>query len=138
MFQTVLSILARVFLSLIFLLSGVNKIFHWQEVEGGFVTTLVDWQTRMGGGEILELAIGFAPLLLILATLLEVLGAFMILFNYRVKLGAFFLILFLVPATLIFHPFWHFEGLNMEMELQMFFKNLAILGGLLFVSLKGT
>ncbi|MCS7271144.1 MAG: DoxX family protein, partial [Gemmataceae bacterium] len=43
------------------------------------------------------------------------------------------LIVFLIPATVIFHNFWAFEGQEQQMQMIMFLKNLAILGGLLLV-----
>jgi putative oxidoreductase len=43
------------------------------------------------------------------------------------------LFLFLVPATVIAHNFWTYHGAELQAQLVNFSKNLAILGGLLFV-----
>ncbi len=56
-----------------------------------------------------------------------------LLLGFKARVGAVLLIIFLIPATLIFHNFWAFEGMERQMQMIMFMKNLAILGGLLLV-----
>jgi uncharacterized membrane protein YphA (DoxX/SURF4 family) len=42
---------------------------------------------------------------------------------------------FMVPATLVAHPFWLYSGTPLlQPQLVNFCKNLAIVGGLLFVA----
>jgi putative oxidoreductase len=53
-------------------------------------------------------------------------------------MGALALICFLIPASLIFHNFWAFTGAEQRMQMINFLKNLAIMGGLLLVVLRGT
>lgn len=50
------------------------------------------------------------------------------LLGIKPRWGATMLIVFLIPATLIFHT-----NLNTEIEQAMFLKNLAMLGGLLML-----
>ena len=55
--------------------------------------------------------------------------------GFRQRLAALALAAFMVPATLIAHPFWLYLG-TPESQIQVinFCKNLAIIGGLLFIA----
>ncbi len=133
--------LARIFLSLVFLCSGAMKLFNWQDTERNLLTALCDWQGYAGYflpmQECVASLVPWSALLLLLAVLLELSGGLMILFGYKEKIGAALLIILLIPATLIFHPFWFLEGNMRDIQSTMFFKNLAILGGLILVILHG-
>ena len=59
---------------------------------------------------------------------LEILGRFSVLLGIKARWGAAMPIIFLVPATLIFHT-----NFSTELEQAMFLKNLAMLGGLLML-----
>lgn len=52
--------------------------------------------------------------------------------------AALALAVFLVPATLVFHAFWSAPPAEREIQLAMFAKNLAILGGLLLIAVNGS
>lgn len=53
--------------------------------------------------------------------------------GYKTRLAALVLISFLIPTTLISHDFWHTEGVEKNLQIALFFKNVAIAGGLLYV-----
>ncbi len=53
------------------------------------------------------------------------LGSVSLILGYKAKIGALLIILFLVPATLAFHP--------IATDLSGFLKNLALIGGLMMV-----
>ena len=42
-------------------------------------------------------------------------------------------LLFMIPTTLLFHNFWAFEGAQQTAQRIHFMKNLAIMGGILYV-----
>jgi putative oxidoreductase len=63
---------------------------------------------------------------------MEVGGGLSVLVGYKTKLGAWALFLFLIPTTLIFH-----HNVGDKMQMIMFLKNLAIMGGLLQLALHG-
>jgi putative oxidoreductase len=67
---------------------------------------------------------------LAMAILFESLGGLSVLLGYKVRVGALALIVFLIPATLIFHNFWDYQGMEMQMQMTNFLKNAAIMGGL--------
>jgi len=133
--------LARFFISLVFLTDVVSKIFHWSAAEADWRAAIYDWQSYVwfsdGIGNFFGLLAQWVPLLLIGATLFELLGALLILLGVKEKLGAGLLILVLLSTTLLFYPFWFSEGADREMQVAIFLKNLAIIGGLFLVLLNG-
>lgn len=133
-------LIARFFISLVFLSGAVNTILHWQETEGSLLNILGDWQANLGFFESLQdffsFATGYVPVLLIVATLLQLFGSLSILVGVKEKLGASMLILFLIPVTIIMHQFWFVEGVMREVQMIHFLKNLAILGGLIMILLQ--
>jgi putative oxidoreductase len=79
-----------------------------------------------------------ASLAVPLSGLLSLAGGLSVLLGYRAKVGAWLLVLFLVPVTLAMHPFWAVHDPMMaQMQQAMFMKNLSMLGGALFISQVG-
>jgi putative oxidoreductase len=110
-----LPLIARTFLSLIFLYAGIKHILD-------FAST----QAMMS-----KLGIPAAGLLLVGTIVFQLLGGLSLVLGYKAKWGAILLILFLIPATLVFHsPFNPDEQIN-------FLKNLALIGALLMVFERG-
>jgi putative oxidoreductase len=107
-------VIARVLLSGIFLKAGINHAFDFMGMQ----------QTIIAKGIPAFLATGMAlgGIILLLA------GGLSILLGYKVRVGAKLLILFLIPATLLFH-------LNFADQMQQiqFLKNLGLMGGLLLL-----
>ncbi|OGN64734.1 MAG: hypothetical protein A3E80_06555 [Chlamydiae bacterium RIFCSPHIGHO2_12_FULL_49_9] len=134
-------VLARFFLSAIFLTAAVNKILNWQETERMLMNVFSDWQSYAWFSESTQEFFGFitpwTALILIVAILLELVGGFLVLLGIKEELGAGLLILFLIPVTIVMHPFWFFDTAARELQTIMFLKNLAILGGLILVCLNG-
>jgi putative oxidoreductase len=115
--MSVVALLGRVLLALIFVLSGLNKI-------GNFSGT----QQMMA-----QHGMPYTPLFLIAAILVEVIGGLSVLVGYRARVGATVLALFMVPTTVIFHT--NFAD---QVQMVMFLKNLSITGGLLMVAAHGS
>jgi len=108
--QKYLPLVARIFLSAIFIKSGISKIF-------GFAGTQ-DYMAASG--------IPFAGIVLVPTIIVLVGGGLSVLLGYKARWGALLLIGFLIPATLIFHT-------QFPEEENAFFKNLGLMGGLLMV-----
>ena len=67
--------------------------------------------------------------------LLALIGSISVLLGYKAKLGAWLLVLFLVPVTLTMHQFWGAKSAMMaQLQMGMFIRNLAIVGGALMIS----
>ncbi|MEO0373662.1 MAG: DoxX family protein [Cyanobacteria bacterium P01_A01_bin.17] len=107
---------ARICLCIIFINSGIGKIF-------GFTGT-AEMMANTG--------LPIASVLLAFTIIFQLLGGLSLLFGYKVKLGSILLILFLIPATLVFHNPIADPG-----ELNSFLKNLGLIGGLLMVIYAG-
>ncbi len=111
--MTYLPLVARTFLALIFLNSGVSQLMGFP----GFVQTIASKGLPLPQ----VLAIGTIVFLL--------LGSVSLILGYKAKIGALLIILFLIPTTLFFHP--------LPADLPNFLKNLALIGGLLMVMAYG-
>jgi putative oxidoreductase len=107
----------RVLLSLIFILSALGKL---ADLNGTAAFMRAAGMPAVG-------------LLLPAGIVLELGGGLAILTGYGMRLGVAALIVFLIPATLIFHPFWQASGMERMGQMINFMKNLAIMGGLLIV-----
>lgn len=119
--QSLMALVGRALLVSIFLNSGISKIFNWGGTAERMAAKGMPW----------------VPLFLFAAINLEILGALSVLLGYRTRLGTLALIVFLIPTTLIFHNFWPLTGPERQMQMVMFMKNMAILGGLLFIGAMG-
>jgi putative oxidoreductase len=141
MLKGLIGFLGRLLISLVFLAGGISKILDWQTTEQAVFTALADWLNySMEIGwlhNIVEMAIPMIPALLMGAVILELLGGLCILLGIQVRFGAFLLVVFLIPATLLMHPFWILQGPMQEAQIGLFLKNLSILGGLLFLLAHG-
>jgi putative oxidoreductase len=47
--------------------------------------------------------------------------------------GSVALMIFIIPATLIFHAFWKYQGYQALQVMLQFMSNIAVFGGLLLV-----
>lgn len=140
-FRTFGILLTRFFLSSVFLASAMGKVLHWQDQERNLYVVLSEWQSQMFFWDMAQegfsYLVNWTPLVLLVSIILEFSGGLMILLGIKEKMGAFLLICFLVPATVIMHQFWFVEGFQQEIQIAHFLKNLAILGGLLLILING-
>jgi putative oxidoreductase len=75
------------------------------------------------------------PFLMIVARSVELIGGLALLFGIFPRLAALALFAFLIAATLIGHAFWLVTGTPAYVgQLMNFLKNLAMMGGLLFIA----
>ncbi|OFZ18501.1 MAG: hypothetical protein A2X94_00730 [Bdellovibrionales bacterium GWB1_55_8] len=116
-----IALVGRILLAIIFITSGLAKIPGWSEN--------VQYMQSRG--------IPAVPVFLFPAIFIEVIGGFSVLLGFKARLGAAALAIFLIPTSLIFHNFWALEGIEQQMQLVNFLKNLAIMGGLLQIIANG-
>jgi putative oxidoreductase len=70
--------------------------------------------------------------------ILALLGGLSIALGYKAQLGAFALIAFLVPVTVMMHNFWAVTDPMMhQMQMVMFMKNLGLVGAALMFLVNG-
>jgi putative oxidoreductase len=80
-----------------------------------------------------------ANLLVPASGILAFIGAAMVLVGWHARIGAAFLLAFLVPVTLSMHAFWSVTDATMrQMQLAMFMKNVAMMGGALLIAYFGS
>jgi len=79
------------------------------------------------------------PHLLVPATgILLLLGGLSVLLGYKARLGAWMLVAFLIPVTFIMHDFWNVgDAMMKQMQMAMFMKNMAMLGGAFLITYFG-
>ena len=112
-----ISLAGRVLFSAIFLLSG---FLHFSQQD-------ISYAEHAG--------VPMAGFLVPASGVLALAGGLSILLGYRAKLGAWLLVVFLIPVTLMMHNFWAVKDpLMAQMQMAMFFKNVSILGGALMVT----
>ena len=117
LWQGAVAVLGRFLFALIFLMAGAN---HFNKQSIGY-----------GASQGVPLASAAVPL----AGVLAIAGGLSILLGYRAKLGAWLIVLFLVPVTFLMHKFWTVQDQMMaQVQMIMFMKNISMLGGALLIS----
>ncbi|MGE0198470.1 MAG: DoxX family protein [Simkaniaceae bacterium] len=128
--------IARLFFGLIFVVAGVSKIFNWSDTVESLVRMICNWHVYLEGkvvsSDMMQLLVTLSPLLIGIAIFLEIVGGLFVIVNLKMRLGAFLLLIFLIPTTIIFHPFWFELGSHFQVQMAMFMKNLSIMGALLY------
>jgi len=82
-----------------------------------------------------QAGVPMATLLVPLSGVLAFAGGLSIALGYRARLGAWLLVLFLVPVTLKMHAFWAVpDPMMAQMQQVMFFKNVSMLGAALLIA----
>jgi putative oxidoreductase len=72
------------------------------------------------------------------AGILSLLGALSIALGYKTKVGAWLIVLFLVPVTFAMHKFWGISDPMMkQMQMVNFMKNMGLLGAALLIAYFG-
>jgi putative oxidoreductase len=67
-----------------------------------------------------------------LSGVMALIGGLSILVGFQARLGAWVLVTFLIPVTLVMHNFWGVaDSAAQQIERAMFMKNLTMLGGAL-------
>jgi len=128
-FQHAITLIARIMLSLVFILSGANCLIGWGQAANRMAAKGMDLRGVLGsGGTVLVHAMLAGTVVLLL------IGGLSVLLGLRARWGAVVLIAFLVPATLIFHNFWTLGADSArQVEMVSFMKNLGLIGGLMMI-----
>lgn len=70
-----------------------------------------------------------------IAGVLAILGGLSIAFGFKAKVGAWMLVIFLVPVTFYMHNFWSVtSSLPIQVQMAAFMKNFALIGTALFIA----
>lgn len=110
-------VLGRIFYSTIFIIASL----------GHFTRAEVQYAAAAG--------VPFPEILVPCSGVLAFLGGISILLGYKARVGAWMIILFLVPVTLVMHKFWGLsDPIEAMLQRTMFMKNLSMLGGALLIT----
>lgn len=116
-----LVLLGRIFYSAIFIFSSFKN----------FTQQSIDYAAHQG--------IQMAPFLVPLSGIIALVGGLSILLGYKARLGAWLIVIFLIPVTLMMHQFWGLKDpMAAMMQSAMFMKNLALLGAALMITYFGS
>jgi putative oxidoreductase len=111
----------RIFYSLIFINSG---LFH-------FSKAAIDYADSQG--------VPMPSFLVPVSGIMAVAGGLSILIGYKAKWGAWLLVAFLIPVTIMMHGFWKFnEAAQHQVQMAMFMKNTSMLGAALLITWFGS
>ena len=110
-------LIGRILYSIIFINSG---IFHFSEMA-------LQYANSQG--------VPIASLLVPVSGIMAILGGLSILFGYKTKWGAWLIIAFLIPVTVMMHGFWHFnDPSEKQVQMTMFLKNTSMLGAAFIIA----
>jgi len=112
-----LILLSRVLLSLPFLYSGIDKCWRWSAAQREVAASGLPWPT----------------LFHLITVSVQLGGGVSVLIGIEARLGALLLSIFLIPVTVMYHPFWKRSGAELVAEADHFLLNLAFIGGLLLI-----
>ena len=110
----IFDLVGRIFISLVFLLSGYNKIFNYDNT--------ITWMEGFG----------IPGFLLWPAIVLEILLPIFIIIGYRTKISALILGAFCIATALLFHL-----DFTNQMQTIALLKNFGLAGGFLFIAVNG-
>ena len=110
----VIQVLGRIFLSTIFLVEGMNKIFNYEST--------IEYMENFNVPEYLAIP----------AIIVEILFPLLLIVGYQTKISALALAIFTLTTALIFHA-----DFTNQMQLISFLKNFAIAGGFLIIFVNG-
>jgi len=100
-----------------------------------FITAAPRHFTPEGIQHAADLGVPFASLLVPISGVMAMAGGLSITAGYKARWGAWLLVGFLVPVTLMMHAFWTLKDpLMIHLQQAMFAKNLSMLGAALLIS----
>jgi putative oxidoreductase len=114
-------LLGRILIALLFIPAGVSKISGFSGTVGYIASKGLPLPQVAAAGTIV----------------VEVVVALALLIGFKARWAALILAVFTLLAAFLFHNFWAMPADQQMMQSINFFKNLAIVGGLLFVAAFG-
>jgi putative oxidoreductase len=119
--QSQVVLIGRLLLAALFLVAGVRKLMGVAGSAAYFA----------------KLGFPMPELMVWVAIAVEVGGGLLLVLGWKARWAALLLALFTLIATFAAHRFWQFDAAQYANQMNHFLKNLAIVGGLLFVAAAG-
>ncbi len=114
-------LVGRILLALLFLIAGINKLKAPAASAGYFA----------------KLGFPATDVLVWVVIAVEIGAAVMLIVGWKTRWAALALALFTLVATFAAHRFWEFDGAQVANQMNHFFKNLAIVGGMVILAATG-
>jgi putative oxidoreductase len=112
--------IGRALFALIFIVSAPNH----------FSSAGIDYAAQHG--------VPAAQFVVPVAGLIALVGGLSVALGFRARFGAWLLLVFLLPVTLWMHAFWNeTDPMMMQMQMINFMKNVALMGGALYIAYFG-
>jgi len=119
--QNPLNFAARLLMVALFLPAGIGKLT-------GFAGTV---------GYISSVGLPFPTLAAAVAAIVEIVGSLALLAGFGTRIAALVLAAFTLVASFFFHNYWGVPADQAFMQQLLFFKNIAVVGGLLAIAANG-
>lgn len=119
--QNPLTLVGRLLLALLFLPAGIGKIT-------GFAGTV---------GYITSAGLPMPALGAVIALTVEIVGGLALISGFGTRIAALVLAVFTLVASVFFHNYWAVAADQQFVQQLLFFKNIAVVGGLLVLAAWG-
>lgn len=119
--QNPLAFIGRALIALLFIPAGFAKI-------GGFAGT---------SGYVASMGVPFPELSVAIAIAVELGLGLLLLVGFQARWSALLIAIFTAVITFIFHAYWNAPAEMLMSQQQAFFKNIAVVGGLLAIAAFG-
>ncbi len=114
-------LLGRLLFSIVFIIKGI----------GHFCPKMIE--------RVAETGVPMAHFLVPLWGVVALVGGLSLLLGYKAKIGAWMLVVFLIPVTFMIHTYWDKEaGMLARMDMLCFWKNISLIGALLMLAYTGS
>ena len=115
-YQATLLLIGRILMSLLFVWFGYLKLTGWEGSIQYFAKWGFSWAPTLGAA---------------LAVIFELGGGLLLLIGWKTRWVAAALFVYVLVATLIVHTYWTYEAAQRFGQMANFYKNVAIMGGML-------
>lgn len=116
-----LNLIGRLALAALFLPAGIGKITGFEGTVGYIAST----------------GLPMATVGALLAVVIETVGGVALIVGFKTRIVALVLAGFTLAASLLFHAFWSVAPDQAYMQQLLFYKNVAVAGGLLILAAHG-
>jgi putative oxidoreductase len=120
--NNIFDLLGRILISAIFFYEGIDSILFAEKTKLTMAEYHITWRPEF---------------LLYSSIVFLMIGATMVLIGYRIRFGAWLLLIYWLPVTFIVYSFWDDPVPEQRLHAILFMKNIAVAGGLLMISAHG-
>ena len=119
-------LIGRLLLANLFIVSGFKKITGFAGTAGYMAAMIPSLDPNL------------VKLMLVVTIAVELGGGLMVLMGWQARWAATAILLWMIPVTYLFHAYWGLPPDQMQMQFIQFHKNMAIMGGMLYIIAYGS